>query len=199
MQIQVDLKPKEEWRKGLTDNMLIDSMDKQLQKIPGCGFNYSQPIRDNVEEAVAGVNAALAVKIFGPNFKVLDSLAGVVKGVLKNIQGVDDLGILKNLGQPEFRIELDQQKMALYGVSIADANAVIEMALGGKAATELYEGERKFDVRIRYSLDSRNTEEKIEQLRVPTQDGTRIPISEIANIRKLTGPAFIFGIIICGI
>ncbi len=192
VQIQVDLKPKEEWRKGLTEDMLIDSMDQQLQKIPGCVFNYSQPIRDNVEEAVAGVNAALAVKLFGPDFHMLDSLAEVVKGVLKNVKGVDDLGILRNLGQPEFRIELDQQKMAMYGVSIADANSVIEMALGGKEATELYEGERKFDIRIRYPEESRNTQEKIEQLRVPTQDNTRIPISEIATIRTLTGPAFIF-------
>ena len=192
VQIQVDLKPKEEWRKGLTEDMLIDSMDMQLKKIPGCVFNYSQPIRDNVEEAVAGVNAALAVKIFGPDFKTLDSMARVVKGVLNGVKGVDDLGILRNLGQPEFRIELDQKKMAMYGVNIADANAVIEMALGGKAATELYEGERKFDVRIRYDKEYRNTEDKISQLRVPTQDSTRIPISEIANIRKTTGPAFIF-------
>ncbi len=192
VQIQVDLRSKDEWPKGLTDDMLIDSMDRQLKKIPGCTLNYSQPIRDNVEEAVAGVNASLAVKIFGPDFKVLDSLADVVKGVLKSINGVDDLGVLRNLGQPEFRIELDQEKMAMYGVNIADANSVIEMALGGKAATELYEGERKFDVRIRYTEDARNSQEKIEQLRVPTQDGTRIPISEIATIRTLTGPAFIF-------
>jgi cobalt-zinc-cadmium resistance protein CzcA len=192
VQIQVDLKPKDDWRKGVTEDMLIDSMDRQLNKIPGCVFNYSQPIRDNVEEAVAGVNAALAVKIFGPDFQKLDSMARVVKKVLGGVRGIDDLGILRNLGQPEFRIELDQQKMALYGVSIADANAVIEMALGGKAATELYEGERKFDVRIRYAKDFRNTQEKIEQLRVPTQDGTKIPISEIATMRTLTGPAFIF-------
>jgi cobalt-zinc-cadmium resistance protein CzcA len=192
VQIQVDLRPKEEWRKGVTEDMLIDSMDMQLKKIPGCVFNYSQPIRDNVEEAVAGVNAALAVKVFGPDFNVLDSSARVIKNTLAKVPGVDDLGILKNLGQPELRIELDQQKMAMYGVNIADANAVIEMALGGKAATELYEGERKFDVRIRYSKDFRNTEEKIGLLRVPTQDGTRIPISEIATIHKITGPAFIF-------
>jgi cobalt-zinc-cadmium resistance protein CzcA len=192
VQIQVDLKQKDKWRKGVTEDMLIDSMNRQLTKIPGCVFNYSQPIRDNVEEAVAGVNASLAVKIFGPDFQKLDSMAEVVKGVLATVRGIDDLGILRNLGQPEFRIELDQQKMALYGVSIADANTVIEMALGGKAATELYEGERKFDVRIRYAKEFRNTQEKIEQLRVPTQDGTRIPISEIATIRTLTGPAFIF-------
>lgn len=192
VQIQVDLKPKEEWTRKVTEEQLIDQMDEQLRKIPGVVFNYSQPIRDNVEEAVAGVNAALAVKIFGPDFKQLDSMARKIKGVLKDVRGIEDLGILKNLGQPEFRIELDQQKMALYGINIADANAVIEMALGGKAATELYEGERKFDIRIRYDKDYRTTQEEIEQLKVPTQDGSKIPIKEIATIRTLTGPAFIF-------
>ena len=192
VQIQVDLKQKDQFRKGLTEDMLIDSMDEQLRKLPGIVLNYSQPIRDNVEEAVAGVNAALAVKIFGPDFNTLDSTARVVKKVLAGVRGIDDLGILKNLGQPEFRIELDQLKMAQYGINIADANSVIEMALGGKAATELYEGERKFDVRIRYDKDFRNTQEKIEELRIPAQDGTKIPIKEIANIRTLTGPAFIF-------
>lgn len=192
VQIQVDLKPKSEWRKGLTEDALIDSMDFQLKKIPGVVYNYSQPIRDNVEEAVAGVNAAMAVKIFGPDFQNLDSLADRVKATLKNVRGIEDLGVLRNLGQPEFRIELDQQKMALYGINTADAQAVVEMALGGKAATELYEGERKFDVRVRYQKDYRDTEEKIRGLRVPTQDGAKIPISEIAQIKTLTGPAFIY-------
>ena len=105
---------------------------------------------------------------------------------------MEDLGVLRNLGQPEFRIELDQQKMALYGVSTADAQAVIEMALGGKAATQLYEGERKFDIRIRYQKEFRDTQEKINQLMIPTQDSAKIPISEIASIRTLTGPAFVY-------
>jgi len=99
---------------------------------------------------------------------------------------------LRNLGQPEFRIELDQEKMALYGVNTADAQSVIEMAIGGKAATQLYEGERKFDIRIRYQKDFRDTQEKIERLMIPTQDSSRIPISEIASIKTLTGPAFIY-------
>ncbi|MGE5108197.1 MAG: efflux RND transporter permease subunit [Sphingobacteriales bacterium] len=192
VQIQVDLKPKEEWRKGLSEEVLIDSMNRQLKKIPGAIFNYSQPIRDNVEEAVAGVNAAMAAKIFGPDFYVLDSLADRVKATIKDVRGIEDLGVLRNLGQPEFRIELDQQKMALYGVTTADAQAVIEMAIGGKAATELYKGERRFDVRIRYQKEFRDTQEKIERLMVPSQDGTKIPIKEIASIRTLTGPAFIF-------
>ncbi|MDE3235543.1 MAG: efflux RND transporter permease subunit [Bacteroidota bacterium] len=192
VEIAVDLYPKEEWRKGVTTEMLIDSMDRQLSKIPGLLLNYSQPIRDNVEEAVAGVPAALAVKIFGPDFNTLDSLANKVQNVLGQVQGVEDLGVLRNLGQPEFRIELDQQNMALYGVNTADAQSVIEMALGGKAATQLYEGERKFDIRIRYQKDFRDTKEKIEQLMIPTQDSAKIPLKQIATIRTLTGPAFVY-------
>ena len=192
VQVQVDLKPKKEWRKGVSEENLIDSMDQQLRKIPGVIYNYSQPIRDNVEEAVAGVNAAMAIKIFGTDFQVLDSLADRVKATVKNVKGIEDLGILRNLGQPEFRINLDQEKMARYGINTADAQSVIEMAIGGKAATQLYQGERRFDIRIRYQKDYRDTEEKIRRLMVPTQDGGRIPISEIASIQTLTGPAFIY-------
>jgi len=192
VEIAVDLYAKEAWRKGVSTEMIIDSIDQQLSKIPGLLLNYSQPIRDNVEEAVAGVPASLAVKISGPEFEKLDTLANQVQSVLAKIKGIEDLGVLRNLGQPEFRIELDQEKMALYGIQTADANAVIEMAIGGKAATQLYEGERKFDIRIRYQKDYRDTQEKIENLMVPTQDGSKIPIKEIATIKTLTGPAFVY-------
>jgi cobalt-zinc-cadmium resistance protein CzcA len=192
VQIQVDLKNKKEWRKGISEDELISMMDKQLTKIPGAIFNYSQPIRDNVDEAVAGVNASLAVKIFGPDFDTLDHKADSVLSVLKTVQGIEDLGVLRNLGQPEFRIELDQRKMALYGVSTADANSVIEMAIGGKAATELYEGERRFDIRIRYQQQFRDTQDKIENLMIPTLNGSKIAIKEIATIKSTTGPAFIY-------
>lgn len=192
VQIQVDLKPKKEWKRDITEEHLIDEMDQQLRKFPGIIYNYSQPIRDNVEEAVAGVNAAMAVKIFGPDFNVLDNKADSVLNVLKTVRGIEDLGVLRNLGQPEFRIELDQQRMAFYGVTTADANSVIEMAIGGKEATQLYEGERKFDVRIRYQKNYRDTQEKIEHLMVPTSDGSKIPLKEISDIKTITGPAFIF-------
>jgi heavy metal efflux system protein len=192
VEIAVDLKSKDDWPKGVTTEKLIESMDKELSKIPGIMYNYSQPIRDNVDEAVAGVPASLAVKIFGKDFNKLDSMSNEVMAQLKTIKGIEDLGVLRNLGQPEFRIELDQQKMAMYGVNIADANAVIEMAIGGKAATHLYEGEKKFDIRIRYDKDYRNTEEKIEQLMVPTQDGSRIPIKEISDMKVVIGPSFIY-------
>ena len=192
VQIQVDLKPKDQWPKDVNEDALIDSINRQLVKIPGVVYNYSQPIRDNVEEAVAGLNAALAVKIYGPDFQTLDKLADEVKAQLQTVRGIEDLGVLRNLGQPEFRIELDNEKMALYGVNVADANAVIEMAIGGKAATELYQDERKFDVRVRYQKDFRDSQDKIENLMIPTQDSAKIPLKEIANIRTLTGPAFIY-------
>jgi cobalt-zinc-cadmium resistance protein CzcA len=192
VQIQVDLKPRKQWKRKITEDELIDEIDKKLNIIPGLVLNYSQPIRDNVEEAVAGVNAALAVKIFGPDFNVLDSLSKQILHRLEGIKGIEDLGILKNLGQPEFRIQLDQQKMALYGINTADANAAIEMAIGGKAATELYEGERKFDIRVRYQRPYRATQNMIEQLMIPSDDGVKIPLKEIASIETLTGPAFIY-------
>jgi len=192
VQIQVDLLPQKEWKRHITQEELIAEMDKKLSQFPGIIYNYSQPIIDNVAEAVAGVPASMAVKIFGPDFTVLDHKADSVMSVLRKIQGVEDLGVLRNLGQPEFRIELDQRKMAQYGVATADANAVIEMAIGGKAATTLYEGERKFDIRIRYQEGYRDAQDKIERLMVPTLNGSKIAIKEIANITTLTGPAFIY-------
>ncbi|MBD1394196.1 efflux RND transporter permease subunit [Mucilaginibacter glaciei] len=192
VQIQVDLLPKKQWKRNITQEQLIAEIDKKLSQFPGIIFNYSQPIIDNVAEAVAGVPASMAVKIFGPDFRTLDTKANAVMGILKNIKGVEDLGVLRNLGQPEFRIELDQRKMALYGVTTADANSVIEMAIGGKAATQLYEGERKFDIRIRYQKQFRDTQDKIENLMVPTLSGSKISIKEISTISTLTGPAFIY-------
>ncbi|MCD8740094.1 CusA/CzcA family heavy metal efflux RND transporter [Mucilaginibacter roseus] len=192
VQIQVDLLPKKQWKRHITQDELIAEMDKKLSQFPGIVFNYSQPIIDNVAEAVAGVPASMAVKIFGPDFEVLDKKADAVMSVLKHVDGVTDLGVLRNLGQPEFRIELDQRKMALYGVSTADANAVIEMAIGGKAATQLYEGERKFDIRVRYQKQYRATQEDIERLMVPTLNGSKISIKEISTIREITGPAFVY-------
>ena len=192
VEINVDLKPKKEWRHGLDEETLIAKIDSQMQRLPGINFNYSQPIRDNVEEAVAGVPASMAVKIFGKDFNTLDSLANKTMYILKNVQGVNDLGILKNLGQPEFRIELDQTKMAFYGVTTANAQAVIEMAIGGKAASVLYENEKKFDIRIRYPVDYRDEQGKIENLLIPGADGANIPLKAISDIGLKTGPAFIY-------
>ncbi len=192
VQTQVDLYPEKQWKRKITEDELIAEMDKEFKKYPGIVFNYSQPIRDNVEEAVSGVNASLAVKIFGSDFNELDKAADEVMGQLKNVNGIEDLGVERNLGQPEFRIELDQQKMAKYGIVMADAQSVIEMAIGGKAATQLYEGERKFDVRVRYEKPYRVDQEAIENLMMPGKDNSKIPLKEIADIKTITGPAFIY-------
>ena len=171
---------------------LIDSMFIKLQKFPGVIYNFSQPIMDNVEEAVSGVKGSIVTKLFGENLVYLDEKADSVYSVMKKIKGIDDLGVIQSQGQPELRIELNQEKMALYAVNTADCNAVIEMAIGGKAASTFYEGYKKFDIRIRFLPEYRMTEKEVGNLMVPTLSGGQIPIKEIAEINKVTGPILIF-------
>ncbi len=192
VQMQVNLKPKKEWNRKITTDELIEDMDKKLKVFQGINYNYSQPIIDNVAEAVAGMNANNAVKIFGDDLDQLNDLADQVLQQIEPVRGIKDAGILRNIGQPEISVILDEEKMALYGVSTADAQAVIEMAIGGKTATKKYEGERKFDVRIRYSPEYRKDENDILALMVPTLKGGKIPLGSIAEMKKITGPAFIY-------
>jgi cobalt-zinc-cadmium resistance protein CzcA len=191
-QIQVNLKPKEQWKRKISYDDLVDEMDKKLRQYPGIIFNYSQPIIDNVAEAVAGFKASFGVKIFGNNLETIDAMAEKVAKSLEKVEGIKDVGVLKNIGQPELSITLDQDKMARYGIAIADAEAVIEMAIGGKTATQFYEGERKFDVRLRYEPESRRTENDIQNLKVPSLKGNKIPLKEFALIEKKTGAAFVY-------
>ncbi len=192
VQMQVNLKPKDEWKRKISTDDLIEEMDTKLKQFQGINYNYSQPIIDNVAEAVAGMNASNAVKIFGDDLDVLNDKANEVIEAIKDVPGVKDVGILRNIGQPEMSVILHDSKMALYGVSIADAQAVIEMAIGGKTASILYEGERKFDIRLRYQESYRRTEDDILRLMVPTLKGSKIPLKEIATLRKVTGPAFVY-------
>lgn len=171
---------------------LIDRMNKKLAKFPGVVFNYSQPIMDNVEEAVSGVKGSIVVKLFGDDLPYLDKKADSVYSIMKDIKGIDDIGVIQSQGQPELHIELNQEKMALYGIATADCNAVIEMAIGGKAASTFYDGYKKFDIRIRFLPQYRITEKEIGDLMVPTQTGGQVPIKEIAEIKKITGPILIF-------
>ena len=188
----VTLYPQEEWNPKISKEELIDTMSKALSVIPGADLNFSQPIMDNVEEAVSGVKGSICVKIYGDSLRYMEEQSTTVYRILKNIEGIEDLGVIKNIGQPELDIDLDQSKMALYGVSTADANAVIEMAIGGKAVTQLYEGIRKFDIRIRFPEQFRATQEDIGNLLVPTQNGSKVPVREIASITQKTGPCLIF-------
>jgi cobalt-zinc-cadmium resistance protein CzcA len=192
VQCQVNLKPKKEWKRNLSTDELVEEMDVKLKQYPGVVYNYSQPIIDNVAEAVAGINASLAVKIFGDNLEVLNSKADSITTILKTVRGVKDLGILRNIGQPELSIILNQRKMAAYGITIADAETVIEMAIGGKTATQFFEQEKKFDVRVRYEGAYRKSEREIKELKVPSMKGNKVPLKEIAEIKAVTGPAFIY-------
>jgi cobalt-zinc-cadmium resistance protein CzcA len=191
-QFQVDLKPRKTWKRKIRQEQLIEEMNSKLVQYPGTVLNFSQPIIDNVAEAVAGFKASFGIKIFGDDLVEIDKLADSVYKIMQTVDGVKDLGILRNLGQPEIRIVLDEQKMALYGVTTADANAVIEMAIGGKSATTFYQQERKFDIRIRYPEEYRDNEIAFANLMVPTIHGSKIPLKEISEIKTLTGPAFIY-------
>jgi cobalt-zinc-cadmium resistance protein CzcA len=167
-------------------------MQDRLSVFPGIIFNFSQPIMDNVEEAVSGVKGSIAVKIFGSDLNVLEDNADTVYKVLKTVKGIEDLGIIRNIGQPELRIDLDDRKMAQYGVATADCQAVIEMAIGGKAATQFYEGDRRFDIRIRYQEKFRRNEQQIGNLKVPAMNGKLIALKELGPIGYFTGPLLIF-------
>ncbi len=192
VQFQVDLTPKEKWRKSMDLDKIVDEMDTELSKYQGIVYNYSQPIIDNVAEAAAGIKASNAVKIYGDNLDKLDEYANQVIAQIQNVPGIKDVGILRNVGQPEISILFDEEKMAIYGVTKAEAQAVIEMAIGGKTATQKYEGEKKFDVRIRYDKNYRKNENDILMLMIPSISGNKVPLKEIASVKQLTGPAFIY-------
>jgi len=192
VQMQINLKHKDEWKRKISMDDLVREMDDSLTKYQGIGYNYSQPIIDNVAESVAGINASNAVKIYGDDLEKLDEIANKVIKQIENVEGIKDVGILRNVGQPEVSVILDRERMAAYGVKVADAQAVLEMAFGGKTATQKFEGEKKFDVRVRYNKEYRKDERDISNLKVPTIQGHKIPLKEIATIKKVTGPAFIY-------
>lgn len=192
VQMQVNLKNKDDWERHITVDQLIEEMDGRLRQYQGIVYNYSQPIIDNVAESVAGINASNAVKIYGDDLDKLNDLANQVIAKIDKIEGIKDVGILRNIGQPEISVVLDREKMAAYGVTLADAQAVLEMAFGGKTATQKYEGEKKFDIRVRYNKDYRKDERDIADLKVPCISKVKIPLKEIAAITKQTGPAFIY-------
>ena len=192
IQIQVNLKAKEDWNRKISMDGLIDEIDHKLKRYQGITYNYSQPIIDNVAEAVAGFKAANGVKIYGDDLNKLDVLGKAVLKQISTVNGIKEPGIIRNIGQPEVSVVLDKEKMAAYGVTLSDAQAVLEMAFGGKTATQKYEGEKKFDVRIRYEKEYRKNTEDIANLMVPTLKDTKVPLKEISSIIKDNGPAFIY-------
>ena len=192
IEFHVDIYPEKEWESGLDKMQLIEKMQEDLSMYPGIDFNFSQPITDNVEEAASGVKGSIAVKVFGKDLYRSEKIAMEIDKILATVEGIEDLGVIRNIGQPELRIELDEGRLACYGVSKEDVQAIIEMAIGGKSASLLYEDERKFNIMVRYKPEFRQDEEEIGKILVPTMDGAMIPIKELAEIRTITGPLLIF-------
>lgn len=192
IEFHVDIYPEKEWESGLDKMQLIEKTQEDLSMYPGIDFNFSQPITDNVEEAASGVKGSIAVKVFGKDLYRSEKIAMEIDKILGTVEGIEDLGVIRNIGQPELRIELDEGRLARYGVSKEDVQAIIEMAIGGKSASLLYEDERKFNIMVRYKPEFRQDEEEIGKILVPTMDGAMIPIKELAEIRTITGPLLIF-------
>jgi len=189
----VNLRPREEWRPTLHRKKdLVKEIETVLAEIPGVTFNFSQAIQDNVQEAMAGVKAENAIKLFGTDLRVMEAKAEEILQVMKQVPGVKDLGIFHLLGQPNLSIAVDRQACARYGLAVADVEAVVQAAIGGQAVTQVYEGERWFDLVVRFQAEYRVDPDRIGEIQVSTPDGARIPLKQLANITAQTGAFIIY-------
>jgi cobalt-zinc-cadmium resistance protein CzcA len=188
----VDLKTEGEWKRNISKAELIRDMNDSLNTIPGIDFNFSQPISDNVEEAVTGVKGELAVKIFGPDLDTLEKKADEVKNIIGTLKGITDIGVFHEIGQPVVQVKVDRLKAARYGINVSDIQELIEASIGGETATKFYEGEKQFSVVVRLAPEYRNSIEKLGSMLVSAQSGLKIPLSQVADISLKPGAAFIY-------
>jgi cobalt-zinc-cadmium resistance protein CzcA len=190
----VDLKPKEQWRPVFRQNKeaLIASMDAVLEKIPGGLWNFSQPIADNMEEAVSGVKGQLAIKIYGDDLKTLETKGDQIVNVMRTIPGVADLGLFRVIGQPNLEFTVDRDQAARYGLNVADVQDAVETAVGGKAVSQILQGEQRYDVVVRYQTPYRNTREAIENIRLVAPSGERVSLAQLCTIKVLDGASEIY-------
>ncbi len=182
------------WKKGSIHSKeeLITDLQKKLKAYPGVIFNYTQPAEDAVDEALTGLKSALAVKIFGPDLDVLEKKAVEIKNILAKTEGFSELTVVRELGQPSLLIEADRQKIARYGINVADVEAVVQTAIGGQAATQVIQGEKLFDLVVRMEPQYRSSTREIGNILVPAPAGQQIPLSELATIKESTGASFIY-------
>jgi heavy metal efflux system protein len=180
----VDLKPKENWRPVFRENKeeLIAAMDRELQKIPGAIWNFSQPIADNMEEAVSGVKGQLAVKIYGDDLRTLEAKGDEIVGVMRTVKGIEDLGLFRVVGQPNLNLVVNREKAARYQINVADVQDAIQTAVGGNAVSQVLQGERKYDLVMRYEAPYRDTKEAIEHIRLVSPSGERVSLSQLATV-----------------
>jgi heavy metal efflux system protein len=189
----VGLKPYSEWRGAHRNKAeLIEAINRKLIGFPGVTFNYTQPAEDAVDEAETGLKSALDVKIFGPDLNVLEQKGGEIKRVLAGVDGIKEITLVQELGQPSLTVTVDRTRIAQYGLSVADVNALIEAAVGGTAATQVVQGERLFDLVVRLEPQFRETPEQIGNILISTPSGGQVPLREVANIQVASGASFIY-------
>ena len=188
----VTLKSPSQWPSGLTKDKLVDQMDEQLKKYPGIDFNFSQNIQDNVEEAMSGVKGENSLKLFGDDIDTLVEKAGEIRDVMAAVPGVADLGVFQESGQPELIVSINRGASARYGLMAADVDAAVQAAVGGLAATQILESDRRFDFVIRYQPQFRQTPEAIRNILLPTPDGANVPLGQVADVSLHEGAFMIF-------
>lgn len=187
------LRPTSEWPRGLTKDKLTDQLSRELgQEFPGVVFNFSQMISDNVEEAISGVKGENSIKVVGPSLTVNEAKAAEIADILEKIPGIRDLGIIHTLGQPNLKIAVDRAACARYGLNTGDVEDIVQAAIGGQTLTQVYEGEKHFDLLLRLQEQYRDSIAAIRQVPVPTPDGTQVPLGQLAAITREDGPANIY-------
>ena len=162
-------------------------MDRELSKIPGALWNYSQPIADNMEEAVSGVKGQLAIKIYGDDLKALEATGEKIMDVMRTVKGVSDLGLFRVIGQPNLEFTVNRAKAARYGINVTDVQDAIETAVGGKAVSQVLQGEQRYDLTVRYEPKYRSTKEEIENIRLVAPSGERVSLEQLCDVRVLDG------------
>jgi cobalt-zinc-cadmium resistance protein CzcA len=194
----VDLKAKDKWRPAFHQKKdeLIAAMDRELEKTPGVVWNFSQPISDNVEEAVSGVKGELAVKLYGTDLKTLEAKGDEIVGVMSKIKGVADLGLFRVIGQPNLEFVVNREAAARWGINVADIQGAIEGAVGGTIAgapvTQVLDGEARYDVMVRYAPQFRSTPEEIANIRLLAPSGERVALSQLTTVKVEDGAEEIY-------
>jgi heavy metal efflux system protein len=190
----VDLLPKEKWRPAFHKNKdeLIGAMNRELEKMPGVLWNFSQPISDNVEEAVSGVKGELAVKLYGDDLKLLETKADQIVGIMGGVQGVQDLGVFRVIGQPNLNYIVDRPAAARFGINVSDVQDAIQTAVGGGAVSQVLQGEARYDLVVRYQKPYRDTREAIEDIRLLSPSGERISLAQLTQVKTEDGAEEIY-------
>jgi cobalt-zinc-cadmium resistance protein CzcA len=190
----VDLKPKEKWRPVFHEDKerLIAAMQRELDKIPGVIWNFSQPIADNMEEAVSGVKGELAVKVYGDDLRLLESLSDQIVNIMRHVNGIEDLGVFRVLGQPNLQISVDRVQAARHQINVADIQDAVQTAVGGTAFTQVLQGEARYDLVMRYLPQYRDTKEAIENIRLLSPSGERVSLGQLSKIKEEDGGSEIY-------